>query len=76
MLLPQKRKICNRCNIMVGPHYFYARGPERGSHEGFFTLSFHMLHDPSGVCFMLDTSQTVFIQVGWQKHAAPQQQQP
>lgn len=63
--VPQKRKVCKQCNIVVGPHYYYAKGQaDRGNHDGFDTLAFHMLHDPSCVCLMMDTAETIFVQVG------------
>jgi hypothetical protein len=63
-VVPQKRKRCAACNILVGPHYYYASGEgDRGSHDGYDTLSFHMLHDPSAVFLMADTSQKIFVQV-------------
>ncbi|KAF6251960.1 hypothetical protein COO60DRAFT_1673982 [Scenedesmus sp. NREL 46B-D3] len=58
-----KRKVCKQCNIVVGPHYYYAKGQaDRGNHDGFDTLAFHMLHDPSCVCLMMDTAETIFVQ--------------
>lgn len=64
-LVAQTRKICTHCNIKVGPHYYYARGSQRGSLQGHATLDFHMLHEPRCVCLMLYTSQKIFVQVGW-----------
>jgi hypothetical protein len=62
--VPQKRKRCVACNIVVGLHYYYASGDgDRGSHDGSATLSFHMLHDPSCAFLMVDTSQKIFVQV-------------
>jgi hypothetical protein len=65
VLMSQTHKECKQCNILVGPHYFYAKGSDQRGHlQGRLVVDFHMLYEPRCVCLMLDTSESIFVQVG------------